>query len=184
MCLKGNAQKLLSECTRLDLEDYQRLKNVLGRRFNPIEREVAFRCEFKTRKREKHETAAEFGYALRRLALKAYPQVTFSALESQIVDHFIHGLGHYELKKHVQFRHPITLDHAIAYAMEYEAFDGSLSQVRKPSAEIECVTEQGMSPMHAHVYQARDSRLTIQQEEHLVDRKLEKFKMEIKEMIS
>lgn len=71
MCLKGNAQKLLSECTQTDLQNYQRLKNVLGRRFNPVEREVAFRCEFKSRKREKNESAAEFGYALRRLALKA-----------------------------------------------------------------------------------------------------------------
>jgi hypothetical protein len=67
--------------------------------------------------------------------------------------------------------------------MEYEAFDGSLSQVRKPSAETECVTEQGMAPMHAHVYQTRDSRLTIEQVENLIDRKLEKFKIEIKELI-
>lgn len=99
MCLKGNAQKLLSECTRTDLQNYQRLKHVLGRRFNPVEREVAFRCKFKSKKREKNESAAEFGYALRRLALKAYPHVTYSALESQVIDHFIHGLGHYEMKK-------------------------------------------------------------------------------------
>lgn len=38
MCLKGNAQKLLSKCTRTYLQNYQRLKNVLGRRFNPVER--------------------------------------------------------------------------------------------------------------------------------------------------
>lgn len=99
MCFKGNAQKLLSECTRTDLQNYQRLKNVLGRRFTPVKREVAFRCEFKSRKRERNESAAEFGYALRRLALKAYPHVTYSALESQEIDHFIHGLGHYEMKK-------------------------------------------------------------------------------------
>lgn len=50
MCLIGNAQKLLSECTRTDLQNYQQLKNVLGSRFNRLERKVTFRCEFKSRK--------------------------------------------------------------------------------------------------------------------------------------
>lgn len=133
------------------------LEIFFGRRFNPVEREVAFRCEFKSRTREKNESAAEFGYALRRLALKAYPHVTYSALESQVIDHFIHGLGHYEMRKHVQFHHPLSLHQAIAYAMEYEAFDGSLNHVRKPQYDSEL--DSSMAPMH--IYQSRESRVTL-----------------------
>lgn len=168
----------------VNVRDYARLKSVLGRRFNPVEREVAFRCEFKNRKREKQESAAEFGYALRRLALKAYPHVTYSALEAQIIDHFIHGLGHYELKKHVQFHHPLSLDQAIAYAMEYEAFDGSLDHVKKPFTcnEPEIERDQGM--IHMRTIQKRDNSVTREEIENIIDRKLEKLKTEIKDLLT
>lgn len=112
MCLIGNAQKLLSECMRTDLQNYQRLKNVLGRRFNPVEREVAFRCKCKSRKMNQPQNL------------------------------------HYEMKKHVQFHHPLSLDQANAYAMEYEAFDGSLNRVKKTTISFRARKQHGS---HAHV---------------------------------
>jgi hypothetical protein len=58
-----------------------------------------------------------------------------AALESCITDQYIHGLGNFELQKHVQFQHPITLDMAISSAVEYCALQGSLDKILKPIEE-------------------------------------------------
>ncbi|CAC5394892.1 unnamed protein product [Mytilus coruscus] len=42
------------------------------------------------------------------------------------------GLGSAELKRHVQFAHPTTLDRAISLAVEFEAFEGAQIYPRKP----------------------------------------------------
>lgn len=44
-------------------------------------------------------------------------------------------MGDAELKRHVQFSHPNTLDKAISLALEYEAFEGSSILPRKPKSE-------------------------------------------------
>ena len=48
----------------------------------------------------------QFGYALRRLASKAFPGISLNAQEQWILDQFINGLGNAEIRKHVQFAHP------------------------------------------------------------------------------
>ncbi|CAC5358814.1 unnamed protein product [Mytilus coruscus] len=52
--------------------------------------------------------------------------------ESLIVEQYISGLGSAELKRHVQFAHPTTLDRAISLAVEFEAFEGAQIYPRKP----------------------------------------------------
>ena len=42
------------------------------------------------------------------------------------IDHFLHGLSSYDMKKHVHFSHPKTLDEAITLAIEYERFESSI----------------------------------------------------------
>lgn len=54
------------------------------------------------------------------------------ALETCIIDQHIHGLGNFDLQKHVQFVHTITIDQAISAAVEYCALQGSLYKVAKP----------------------------------------------------
>ena len=46
------------------------------------------------------------------------------------MDQFITGLDRPELKRHVQFGHPRTLNEAISLAMEFESFEGSMVQGR------------------------------------------------------
>ena len=132
MCLRGAAQKILSDLTLSQLTDFRSLKTVLEQRFNPRENEIAYRCEFRNRKRKKDESAAEYGHSLRRLAQKAYPTLSYREIEPTVIDQYIHGLSHYELKKHVQFHHPQTLSQAIAFASEFEAFLGPLDKASKP----------------------------------------------------
>lgn len=135
MSLRGSAQRALSEITRDELFDYAKLKFALTQRFCPPERETAFRCEFRNRRRKREESVADYGYALKRLATRAFPSIPLGVRESLIIEQYISGLGDAELKRHVQFSHPNTLDKAISLALEYEAFEGSQILPRKPKSE-------------------------------------------------
>ena len=108
--LCGEAQKLLTTLSYLHVMDYNALKQSLIQRFDPKERELTCRCEFRTRIRMKNEQCSDYGYALRRLAQRAYPNMHYDAFEVTITDQFISGLGSLELQKHVQFHYPKTFD--------------------------------------------------------------------------
>ncbi|VDI13652.1 Hypothetical predicted protein [Mytilus galloprovincialis] len=136
MCLRGTAQKLLGDAKSNVLADYTSLKDMLSKRFAPKERITAYRCEFNSRIRRKSESIQDYGYALRRLVRLAYPDL--EKTEDLAIDQFIRGLGNFDVQKRVQFSHPTTLESAIALAIEYEAFVGSMStEVRKPKEQTE-----------------------------------------------
>jgi len=177
MCLRGTTQKLLSDLTLGQLSDYNAVKNALSQRFQPRESEVAFRCEFRNLKRQKFETAAEYGYSLRRLAQKVYPSLRGSDIEPIIIDQYIHGLNNYELKKHVQFHHPQTINQAIAFASEYEAFVGPVDKVMKPHEQIS--GENTLSVQTLNCYKGETVRksdnLTIADVSRVIDERLGKY---------
>lgn len=77
----------------------------------------------------------DYGYALRRVAQRAYPQMPYNNLENFLVDRYIQWLGNSDLKKHVQFRHPNFLAQAVAFASEYEAVEGPIPiySIEKPT---------------------------------------------------
>lgn len=137
MCLRGSAQRALSELSLGDLSDYGRLKASLTQRFCPPEREAAHRCEFRNRRRKRGETVAEYGYSLKRLAAHAFPKIPYEIREGFIIEQYISGLSDPDMKRHVQFSHPNTLDRAISLALEFEAFEGSQvnNMSRKPKEE-------------------------------------------------
>jgi hypothetical protein len=106
---------------------------MLGQRFNPKERATAYRCEFRARIRKTGESLAEFDYALRRLVRLAYPYDEYNnVLEQLVINQFILGLLNSDMERHVQIAHPVTMEAAIAYTVEYEAFTNSQSSTRKP----------------------------------------------------
>ena len=133
MCLKSAAQKLLTDLNPQAVRDYNSLRNALETRFNPSEKGFAYRCEFRSRLRKKNETPSEYGYALKRLADLAFPNIHNDGREQYTIDQFIHGLSNSELRKHVQLRHPPSLAAAIAYAVEFEAIDNQTFNERKPT---------------------------------------------------
>jgi hypothetical protein len=135
MSLRGSAQKLLSDIRPDMLTNYEEIKGLLTRRFNPVERETAYRCEFRNRRQKRQESASDFGYALHRLCLQAFPGVGQEAREIYVIDQFINGLSRPEIRSHVQFRHPQTINAAIALAVEFEAFEGAQGILKKPRFE-------------------------------------------------
>lgn len=166
--LRGEAQRLLSGLTVAQLTNYHAMKQIITDRYEPKEKDVAYRCQFRYRKRDKGESASDYGYHLNRLAQKAYPNLTFNQLEIHVTDQFITGLANYELQKHVQFGHPKSLHEAIGLATEYEALEGSVDRIRKPTIESEKI-----API---LTQNSDNQqpvsLTLEQIGKLIDKKL------------
>ena len=78
--LRGEAQKLLSSLTVAQLSDYSKLKSILSNRYDPKEKEVTYRCQFRYYRREKGTSASDYGYNLSKLAQKAYPNLTLDQL--------------------------------------------------------------------------------------------------------
>ena len=141
MCLRGQAQKILSDLTLGQMNRYSEVRAAIERRFNPPGRETAYKCEMRNKRLQQSESVSQFGYSLRRLSSLAYPDMTRDAREVYAIDQFINGLTSHEMKKHVQFHHPKTLDEAITFAVEYEAFDGPYDITRKPDkASVQVVS--------------------------------------------
>lgn len=130
----------IARCTLADLpvgitENFCLLNEALRQRFNPEGREVAYKLEFRQRNRKPDESFMDFGYALRRLAIRAFPGIPTDAREELVLDQFITGLDGIEMRKHVQFSHPKRLDEAITLAVEYETFFRT-QKTKKPVAAV------------------------------------------------
>ena len=72
-------------------EDYDSLLSELSRRFNPAERETTYRIEFRNRIRRSNESVMEYGYTLRRLAVRAFPNILHDCQEQWVLDQFVWG---------------------------------------------------------------------------------------------
>ena len=132
MALRGDAQKLLSDLTDDQLESYNYLKCVLSKRYDPTERLISHRCEFRSRKRLPNETPSDYAHALKRIASLAFPEIPSQYREVQIQEQYLLGLGNNTLREHVMFKNPKSLEEAVAFTIEYESIKGLNSHPNKP----------------------------------------------------
>lgn len=104
---------------------------------------------------------SDYGYALNRLANRAFPNIPMSSHEDLIIDQYISGLGDLEIKKYVQFAHPSTIGKAISLAVEFEAFEGAHNKViSKPNnfeQDLFLNQNTGRSALHAVQYSSKTS---------------------------
>ena len=138
MCLKGDAQRIVTDSHKINgCIDYNTLISELNYRYNPAQSEYTYKMEFRARLKKSNETAMEYGYALRRLGSKAFPNISRECQEQLVLDQFVMGLVNIELKRHVQFGHAKDLNQAISLAAEFEAFDQkSLYKTFKPANSV------------------------------------------------
>ena len=111
-------------------------------RFSLAEREATFKIEFRNRTKKDNETPMQYGYALRRLASKAFPTISLNAQEQWVLDQFINGLGNSEIQKHVQFAYPRNLHEAISLATEYDILSNlnkNNNQINKLANELKAI---------------------------------------------
>ena len=80
-----------------------------------------------------NETVAEYGHALQRLAIRAYPGTEMA--EQVMIDMYIKGLPDLPMRRHVHTAKPATLSEAITTAVAYQAFDNCqiVAPPRKPA---------------------------------------------------
>ena len=113
---------------------YESLVVALTQRFKPDGQQEAYKAEFRHRTRKRDESFMEYGYALKRLAIRAFPKITHEAREDLIVDQFLQGLADAEMRRHISLTHPSGVDQAVGLATEYETVSQSIRtpQTHKP----------------------------------------------------
>jgi hypothetical protein len=137
MSLKGTARQTWSDSfpDQQPCMDFKVLTETLGARFKPEGREEAYKAEFKGRRKLRDETFMDFGYALRRLALRAFPRLDYKGREENIIDQFLSGLFDPNMKRHLMLSHPSTLEQAITMATEYDLVNRALAPKPPPKPQ-------------------------------------------------
>jgi hypothetical protein len=116
----------LGEIPEHKMRDYIALKQWLSHRFDPTEQELSWKVKFRCRSYNKgKETVANYGRDMKKLSRKAFPRVSSDQLDEIIIDAFCDGMRNEDMKRHVLFKHPMTMDRAISLAIEYESVEGS-----------------------------------------------------------
>ena len=59
----------------------------------------------------------------------------YDCREINVLEQYLNNIGSSDLKEHVIFRHPKSVDEAIAYTVEYEAVKGIQVFTSKPKTE-------------------------------------------------
>ncbi len=136
--LVDDAREVLSGLPSNQRRDFNALTTALRQRYDPEGREARYSLDLMNRTRKGGEDVAAYGYALRKLACRAYPQMPLP--EQVLVNLYISGLGDKELKRYVYLARPKTLEAAIKLAVSFQGFDeptanGTASdRNRKPKA--------------------------------------------------
>ena len=140
--LRGSALQVLGELPVENVEDYQSILQVLKRRFDPNEKENQWRVEFRNRKKGKDESVTEFGFALGRIANRAYPEMSHKDREVLVIDQFVEGLPSRDIKRHVKFGHPISLNQALSLATEFESFESGFEENKPEEYSVQNIVKE------------------------------------------
>ena len=132
--LRGNALKVLRDMPEDRKVDYISLSTALRNRFDPSERRLTHKVNFRSRVKKPSETAADFGHELINLVSKAFPTISGEEREELLLDQYFQGLKQEErMQEHVMLGHPANLHKAIQIATEYESLVQSRQKpLRKP----------------------------------------------------
>ena len=79
MCLRGQAQNILSDLTLGQMNKYSEVRAAVERRFYPPPppqgRETAYKSELRDKRLHQSESISQYGYSIRRLVTLAYPEM-------------------------------------------------------------------------------------------------------------
>ena len=134
-CLRAKAQRVLSEIPSGQKEDFAILSEFLARRFNPPNRETAFRFELQQREKLAKESLMEYGGEVLRLTEKAYPNFPPEAIDQIATDQFVKGLPDPEQKKYVDLENLESLDEAVSLALQSFVERGESCSIDGPMAK-------------------------------------------------
>ena len=90
---EGNSMKILNEFNTDIRKNFHKMAYSLNQRFNPKERVEALKIEFKNRKRNRNESIDTYARELKKLAGKAYGNLSTTAQNVWVLDQFLSGLN-------------------------------------------------------------------------------------------
>ena len=156
---------------------YEDLVKVMTQRFTPDGQQEAFKAEFRNRVKRRDETFLELGYALRRLAIRAFPKLNFEAREEVALDQFQVGLTDLDMRKHVSLAHPTSLDRAITLANEYLTVSQSLKPAVSQKPKV-VASVQGNVPQEQTALFVMLQQVLTRLSQRPVQRKIDMAKIE------
>ena len=130
LSMSGRARSVFTGLPVRVKQDYQKLIAYMGKHFGPAGREAAYKAEFRHRHRAIGEHLQDFADKIMKVSKKAFPRMAVSAREEIVIEQFKLGLM-MDLRKHIQFSHPSTLDEVVIAGQEYEAMEEG-SKCKKP----------------------------------------------------
>lgn len=141
-------------------DTYEHAKASLKERFEPSSKKDLYLAELMTRKRGPAESWFDYAEELRRLAVKAYPDLDSLATEQIALTHFMSNIMDPQVSFAVKQALPKSLDDAVTTTLKVETYQSTsrmntmpVQVVHMPSATPNDVT------MNAVGWKAQESRL-------------------------
>lgn len=141
LLLSGRARDIYSGLSTEAKNDYELLKSAMARCFEPCDSVDWSRATFTSRRRMHNETAREFGNALRRLAIRAYPTADNCTRDMLARDQFISHFAIGDFRINLRTAKPKTLEDAIDLASEMELLRNLEQTTLVPEAKVRGVVE-------------------------------------------
>jgi hypothetical protein len=120
--LRDSAQGVLADLEEEERRDYQTLVDALTFRFEPPNSVEMYRAELKCRSRQAGEKLCDLAQDIKRLVRRAHRDDPKSTRDRLARDSFLDALNNADLEWSVFKQKPTTVDEALQYAIEYEAF--------------------------------------------------------------
>lgn len=118
--LRGPALEVACNIPDEELEEYENLVATLDNQFGPSKQVKLHKAELRNRKKRTDESYREFGRAIQKLSVLAYPHDNYERRDKIALEHFEEAIPNTETKLHVGQTKPSTLEEAIKVAEEYD----------------------------------------------------------------
>lgn len=144
--LRGEALQVVQQLEQVAKTDYRAMKEKLLQRFSSINRSKVFQAQLSARRRGDGESLPKLAQNIRYLVGHAYPELHGygDMFEKLSTNHFLDALISSEMRAHVFYSHPRTLDDALSHALEVEVFQemeamrigNTITQSRQAAREV------------------------------------------------
>ena len=123
--LRDSAQGVLIHLGPVELANYQTLVTALTNRFEPGNFKEVYRADLKNRVRHHDEKLVDLAADVKKLVQKAYLGESRATTDRIGTESFIDALNDHDMEWAVYKTKRCSLDEALQYAIEYEAFHRS-----------------------------------------------------------
>ena len=122
LSLTGVARRLLAGLEPASETGYWELREALERRFQPRNQVEMYKALMRNRDRKGGESLQCYAEDILRLTRLAYPVADASTTDSMARDRFVEGLGDQRLRHWIFQSKPASMEDAVAYSVEADAF--------------------------------------------------------------